>query len=133
MKPFSQKILRKLYNHTSLKHAEGGVRFSVKNRLSPGVLHGVKYVVINGQEIQTNLVTITYEKETPRSMDQVNPDNPVEFPLGALLTFYIKMEPLNDGEHDIEIAFETYPFGRLDLVIRDSLNTGKKTSGAPAT
>ncbi len=115
---------------SSLKHADGGIRFSVKNRLSPGMLHGVTRVAIDGQEMQPDQVTIAYEKETPRRLDQLNPDRPIEFPLGALLTFRIEMSPLNEGQHDIEVAFETQPFGRLELVVRDALNTGEHATGA---
>jgi hydroxymethylglutaryl-CoA reductase (NADPH) len=130
MKSFPEKVLSKLYNHTSLRHADGGIRFSVKNRLSPGILHGVSRVAINGLVMQSDQVTITYEKETPRTLDQVSPDRPVEFPLGALLTFRIEMNVLSEGEHDIEVAFETQPFGRLELKVRDALNTGKHAAGA---
>lgn len=89
MKFISKKVLSKLYNHTSLRRTGGGIRFSVKNRLSPSMLHGFTRVAIDGQNIQNDLVTIAYEKETPWPSAQINPENPVEFPLGAMLTFYI--------------------------------------------
>jgi hydroxymethylglutaryl-CoA reductase (NADPH) len=130
MKFISEKVLSKLYNHTSLKPADGGIRFSVKNRLSPSTLHGITRVAIDGQNIQNDKVRIAYEKEAPRPSDQINPDSPVDFPLGALLTFHVEMEPLSDGEYDIAVTFETRPFGSLELIVRDALNTGRHTTGA---
>jgi hydroxymethylglutaryl-CoA reductase (NADPH) len=129
MKFFPKKVLSKLYNHTSLKHADGVVRFSVKNRLSPGTLQGVAQVAIDGRGIPNDKVTIACNGNAAIPISQINPDNPVDFPLGALLTFRLDMEPLAEGEHDIEVVFLTQPFGRLELEVRDALNTGKHTPG----
>jgi len=130
MKFIPKKVLSKLYNHTSLRQADGGIRFSVKNRLSPSMLHGITRVAINGQIIQNDQITISYEKEAARPVDQISESNPVHFPLGALLSFQIDMDILDKGEHDIEVSFETQPFGRLELAVRDALNTGEHASGA---
>ncbi len=129
MKFFPKKVLNKLYNHTSLKNAEDGVRFSVKNRLSPSALLEVTSVAIDGRDIPKDAVSIACDQDEPISLKLINPDQPIDFPLAALLTFYLNIEPLSEGEHDIEVIFNTQPFGQLKLEVTDALNTGKRTPG----
>jgi hydroxymethylglutaryl-CoA reductase (NADPH) len=127
---FPKKALKKLYNHTSLKHEGDGVSFSVKNRLSPASVVEVSHLAINGRDIPHERVTIAYNKEPPILLSQVTADHPVNFSLGDMLTFHLAGEKLTAGEHKIELDFLTRPFGQLQLAVSDSLNTGKHASGA---
>jgi hydroxymethylglutaryl-CoA reductase (NADPH) len=129
MKFFPKKVLNKLYNHTSLKNADGGVRFSVKNRLSPSVLLEVTCMAIDGRKIPKEDVSISCNQDASIPLDQVNPDKPIDFPLAALLTFHLDIEPLPEGQHDIQVVFNTQPFGQLKLEVSDALNTGKRAPG----
>ena len=129
MKFFSDKVVNKLYNHTSLKQVDGEVRFSVKNRLSPATLQEVSYLAIDGRDVPPDKVTIAGETGAAVPLSRINPENPLDFPLGTLLTFRLAVEPLSDGEHDIEVVFGTSPFGQLKLEVRDALNTGKHPPG----
>ncbi len=129
MKFFPKKVLNKLYNHTSLKNADGGVRFSVKNRLSPSVLLEVTCVAIDGLAIPKDKITIASNQNQARALELINPDEPIDFPLAALLTFRLDIEPLSEGQHDIQVIFNTQPFGQLKLEVRDALNTGERTPG----
>jgi hydroxymethylglutaryl-CoA reductase (NADPH) len=130
MKIFPKKVLNKLYNHTSLRHAECGVRFSVKNRLSPTVLQEISHLALNGRDIPIDKVTVTFNTDANIPLGRINPENPIDFPLGALLTFHLGVEPLPAGEHDIEVTFDTLHFGQLQLEVRDALNTGKRIPGS---
>jgi hydroxymethylglutaryl-CoA reductase (NADPH) len=129
MKLFPQKVLNRLYNHTSLKHSDGKVRFSVKNRLSPATLQEVSRVVVDGREIPQGNISVASNSDAAIPVSRINQDNPVDFPLGALLTFQLDVEPLSGGEHDIEVKFSTRPFGDLELKVSDSLNTGEHAPG----
>jgi len=129
MKSFPKTVLNKLYNHTSLKNADGGVRFSVKNRLSPSVLLEVTNVAIDGRDIPRDNVAIACNQGENVALNLINPDNPIDFPLAALLTFHLNVEPLSEGDHDIEVVFNTQPFGQLKLEVTDALNTGKRAPG----
>ena len=122
---FPKSILSKLYNRSSLRHADGGVHFSVKNRLSPTRLQEISHMAINGQKIPHDNVTITCNEQASMPLKRINLENPIEFPLGALLTFHLDIEPLPEGLHDIEVAFVTQHFGQLKLAVRDTLNTGQ--------
>ena len=125
MKLLPKNVLNRLYNHTSLRHSGGKVRFSVKNRLSPATLQEVSRVAINGREIPRGNVTVASNSDAAIPLSLINQDNPMDFPLGDLLTFRLDMEPLTEGEHDIEVNFITRPFGELELKVSDALNTGE--------
>jgi hydroxymethylglutaryl-CoA reductase (NADPH) len=127
---FPKKALSKLYNHSSLRHAGGGVSFSVKNRLSPATVVGISRVAINGRDVPNDKGTVTRSNAAPMLLTQISPENPIDFPLGDMLTFKLGLEPLSEGEHNIEVDFQTRPFGQLKLEVSDALNTGKQASGS---
>lgn len=122
---FPKKVLRKLYNHTSLKHAGGDVCISVKNRLSPGWTHGISRVAINGQYDSRAKVTIASSSVPSMQIGKTSPENPIDFSLGDMLTFSLGVEPMSGGEQTIEVDFQTLPFDQLQLKVSDSLNFGK--------
>jgi len=122
-------ILNKLYNHGSLKNIENKVRFSVKNRLSPSSLRCISLIEIDGQEIPLDKLSVSFEDSSPVPVSQISPDNPVDFPLGALFTFYLDIDPLEEDRHDIIVVFDSKPFGKLRLVVNDALNTGERDPG----
>jgi len=123
MQSIPKSLFSKLYNRTSLRNVDGGVRFSVKNRLSPAVLHGISEVVINGQPVAHDRITISFEANELLPLGMVNPDNPLDFPLGALVNFYLDIDALVDGQHELSVVFDAPPFGRIDLEVCDSLKT----------
>jgi len=114
-------ILKKLYNRSSLRNVDGGVCFSIKNRLMPAALEQVHRVVLNGQLIPGDQVAIGSSTGAEYPANQINPDSPVDFPLASLLTFHLTTESLNEGKHELELIFECQPFGKLKLEVSDSL------------
>jgi len=130
MQPIPNSILGKMYNRTSLRNADGRVRFSVKNRLSPSVLHGISQISINGQPIAQEKIWYSVEAEESQPLREIRPDKPLDFPLGVLLHFYLDMEPLAEGLHEINLVLETSPFGSISLEVRDALKTGLAAPGA---
>ena len=113
-------ILKKLYNRASLKNTNGGVGFSIRNRLSPASLERVERVVLNGQSVPVNKVSLKLTDGLTYPADQLDPGNPVDFPLASLLTFHLDVEALAEGRHELELVFECQPFGKLNLVISDT-------------
>jgi len=97
---FPKKALSKLYNHTSLRQANGVVSFSVKNRLSPATVFGISRVAIHGRDIPVDKGTVTCNNAPPMLLSEVSLDNPIDFPLGDMLTFKLILEPLSEGEHN---------------------------------
>ena len=123
-------VLNKLYNRTSLRNADGVVQFSVKNRLSPAALQQVTRVALDGRVVPEDKIAVACDAGLAFAASGISPDSPVDFPLGTLLTFDLAVEPLGEGQHDIEVVFEAPPFGRMNLEVSDSLKT---TAHAPGT
>jgi hydroxymethylglutaryl-CoA reductase (NADPH) len=123
-------ILNKLYNRTSLRNDPSGVCFSVKNRLSPARLDQVSHVVLDGRSIDVGLITLSVDGGAPMPAGQISPDQSIDFPLGTLLSFRLDIPPLDEGEHDLEIAFHAPPFGKLKLGIHDALKTSVPAPGS---
>ena len=122
-------ILKKLYNRASLKNTSAGVSFSIRNRLSPASLERIEKVVLDGQSIALNKVSLKFTTGTTYPADHVDPENPVDFPLASLLTFNLDIDALQKGEHELELVFVCRPFGRLKLGISDVLGEGALEPG----
>ena len=97
-----KSVLSKLYNRTSLRNDDGGVRFSIKNRLSPAKLGGISQISINSVAIPAEGITVSVESGEPMPLADVNSAAPTDFPLGTLVNFFLDIDPLllclrNDG------------------------------------
>ena len=112
-------LLKKLYNRSSLRNTASGVRFSVKNRLSPASLKKVKPVILNGEAIPVEQVSVSIDGGEFIRMDRLTAGSPLDFPLGTLLTFDVSVEPLDDVEQSLELSFEVDPFGVLEFSVSD--------------
>jgi hydroxymethylglutaryl-CoA reductase (NADPH) len=119
-------ILSKLYNRTSLRNSGDTVQFSVKNRLSPATLRRVTRVELNGEPVELDRIEVRAEQADPMPATFISAENALDFPLGTMLTFNLKIDPLDEGEHDVAVIFESHPFGELKLAVNDRLNTGQR-------
>ena len=64
-------ILKQLYTFGSLKNVNGGVQFSVKNRLSDATLTGLNSIKFDGQAIPLDGVTIILEDGATLTVDEI--------------------------------------------------------------
>lgn len=129
MQSIPMSVLGKLYNRTSLRNENGCVRFSLKSRLAPAVLSEISQVAINGRPVKQDSIQIAVEAGEAIPLNNINVDNPLDFALGTLLTFYLDIEPLTEGHHELNVVFEAQPFGRVSLEVRDALKTRQATPG----
>ncbi|HKL51415.1 MAG TPA: hydroxymethylglutaryl-CoA reductase [Wenzhouxiangellaceae bacterium] len=123
-------LLKKLYNRSSLRNTSSGVRFSVKNRLSPAKLKRVKPLVLNGEAIPVEQVTVAVDGGDPVQLDRLTAHSSMDFPLGTLLTFDVSIGPLSDAEHSLALAFEVEPFGMLEFSVSDRPRRAQHAPGA---
>lgn len=115
-------LLKKLYTLGSLKNADEGVQFSVKNRLSDAELIGLRNIAINGAPVALDRVSLVLSDGRTLSPDQISASNPIAFPLRATVTIQTPLPALPLGKHEIEIAFETKPFGKLQFKVEDAIS-----------
>ncbi|WP_376694694.1 hydroxymethylglutaryl-CoA reductase [Wenzhouxiangella sp. EGI_FJ10305] len=119
-------MLKRLYNRSSLRNTDGGVVFSIKNRLSPARLEAVEHLKLDGDEVALENVRLSVEGATPLRLSEL-PGDGLDFPLGTLLVLELGVDPLGEGEHDIELSFQASPFGKLTLSVTDALQAGKRS------
>jgi hydroxymethylglutaryl-CoA reductase (NADPH) len=113
-------LLKQLYTFGSLKNAPDGVQFSMKNRLSDATVTGLRGIRINGQEIPLHDVEVRVEDGVFQS-HQITADRPLSFPLRHTLQIVARRAALPLGKHDIEIVFDSKPFGKLKLSVQDAI------------
>lgn len=123
-------VLSKLYNRTSLRNTDKAVQFSVKNRLSPATLRKVTRFEVDSQPVELERIVISPEGKAPFPVTQITSKKPVDFPLGAHLTFSLDVPFLEQGRHQLTVVFDTQPFGELKLAVSDTLNTGERSPQA---
>ena len=110
-------LLKRLYTTGSLKNTEQGVQFSIKNRLSDAELVAVGGVAIDGIPVPPQALSLDLGEGRMLSPDHVSADRPLAFPLRTVVTIRAGVEPLPLGKHEIEIAFEAKPFGKLKFSV----------------
>lgn len=115
-------LLRQLYTFSSIKNVPGGVSFSIKNRLSDATLIRLVAVRINGQVVPLEQVELRLDGVIRTDPSQVSDEHPVDFPLRRVVDLVVFREHLPKGKHQIEIEFETRPFGHLRLKVEDSIS-----------
>ena len=123
------RILSKLFNRTSLKNCGNKVCFSIKNRLAPATLTGISKIAIDGSEVGLDLVNVSCDDDSSIPVTTITPDRPVDFPLGTLLSFFMDIESLDPGTHELALVFTAEPYGKLSLAVSDDLNTGEHAPG----
>ena len=123
-------LLQKLYNRSSLRNVGDGVRFSVKNRLSPASLKRISRIALNGESLNGDSVLVSVDSGPRMPIGQITPDAPVDFPLGTQLTLDLRTPPLSEGKHRIDLSFETDPFGKLEFHVKDALRSATQDPNA---
>ena len=117
-------LLKQLYTFGSLKNAEHGVQFSIKNRLSDAQVTGLRGIRIDGQEIPLHEVEVHLDDQVIQT-HQITDVQPVAFPLRGTLHIVARRPQLPVGKHEIEISFESKPFGKLKFAVQDSIAEAK--------
>ena len=117
-------ILRRLYTNGSLQNIDGGVQFALKNRLSDAELTRISEVQINGDDVPLDELLVDFGEGQAVPASELEGRNPVDFPLRKELSLRVPRPSLEKGKHQIKLAFETKPFGRLSFKVTDLLSDG---------
>ena len=115
-------VLRQLYTFGSLQRQNGGVQFSLKNRLADATLTRLAAVEFDGREVPLHDVTVQLDGGQAVPGVQVGSSGPLPFPLRQVVHIRANgVQPEADGTHRIRVAFETDEFGTLDVKVKDSV------------
>lgn len=115
-------LLRQLYTTNSLSNIEGGVRFSMKNRLSDATLTGLVRVAFNGRDVPHDAIQLELGDGKSKPAATLSASTPLPFPLRQAVHVISKIPHLPEGKHRIEVAFDTKPFGQLTLEVEGAIS-----------
>lgn len=119
--PIPSMLLRQLYTLGSLKNIDGGVQFSIKNRLTDVEFSELQTIKINGVEVPKESLTIDFGDGTTLKATDVSDSNPISFPLRRVLAINAAVQNLPHGKHKIEIGAKAKGFGSLKFEVEDSI------------
>jgi hydroxymethylglutaryl-CoA reductase (NADPH) len=119
-------VLRQLYTFGSLRNVESGVQFSLKNRLSDAQLTGLRGIRIDGRDVPIEQMRLRLDDGTEYEPGDVSEERAVAFPLRQVVHVIAQGETLEKGKHEIEVAFESKPFGRLKFSVQDAIADRKE-------
>jgi hydroxymethylglutaryl-CoA reductase (NADPH) len=115
-------LLKRLYTVGSLRNTHGGAQFALKNRLSDAELVSLRSIAIDGQTVALDQVHLDLEDGRVLLADQVDATHPLPFPLSSTVTIHTGAGRLLHSKHEIEIAFEARPFGKMKLKVEDAIS-----------
>ena len=114
-------LLRQLHTFGSLRNDPDGVRFAVKNRLSNASLTGLRRLKFDGRDVPLSAVTLELSDGRTLTPEELSRE-PLDFPLRMTLDILCDVDPLSLGKHNIEVHFDTTPFGKLKLKVEDAIS-----------
>jgi hydroxymethylglutaryl-CoA reductase (NADPH) len=115
-------LLKQLYTFGSLANVEGGVRFTLKNRLSDVSVTGVRRISIDGVEADLGGVVLELGDGREVSAQSVAERSPVDFPLRGVVAVRLDgFAPLAVGNHELALGFDTGGFGELSFKVADAI------------
>ena len=109
-------LLGRLYTMGSLDTDDAGFGFAVKNRLFAATLTAVDRLVVDGVEVDLAAVTVRYDD---RSVPANDLGDGIDFSLRAELAVTVAGPRLDEGPHELAVAFRAEPFGDLAFEFRD--------------
>jgi hydroxymethylglutaryl-CoA reductase (NADPH) len=114
-------LLQTLYTVGSLRNTDNGAQFCLKNRLRDAEVTQLRAIAIDGGAIALDKVRLGLSDERLVTASQVDGAHPLPFPLRSTVTVHTSMAVLRNGRHEIEMEFETRPFGHLHLKVEDAV------------
>ncbi|HEX9940996.1 MAG TPA: hydroxymethylglutaryl-CoA reductase [Thermoanaerobaculia bacterium] len=123
-------ILKQMYTLGSLENVEDGVRFSLKNRLSNATLTRLSELRIDSRTVPLDRLTLELNGARVAA-SSIGPNNAIAFPLAKVVNVHARTEPLEKGQHEISLAFDTTPFGSLSFKVKDAIAEKVKRTTVP--
>ena len=111
-------LLRRLYVKGSLKNAENGFEFQLRNRLGSGYARKMLPLAVDGEEVPLEATYFIVDgQETPFSM--VSESNTFTLALNKAITIQVDGMALEPGPHKIGMGFEVPGLGALRFAFND--------------
>ncbi|MFV0388468.1 MAG: hydroxymethylglutaryl-CoA reductase [Pyrinomonadaceae bacterium] len=119
--PIPRMLLRQLYTYHSLKNIDGGVKFSIKNRLTDVKFAKLNAVSINNEKITPEKITLVFADGITINAADVSEDNPIDFPLRTTMDVHCAIGNLEHGKYKINISVKAKGYGALQFEVEDAI------------
>jgi hypothetical protein len=115
-------LARQFYVYGSLRNTATGWELQAQNPMGSGTLVGVGKMRVDGNAIPAEAVTAqrSGDAEPIRAVD-VTRFKPVSIFKGDSVTLHVTGEPLNKGEHTLDVELYEVNLGRLAFSITDNI------------
>ncbi len=114
-------VLKKLYVKGSLRTEEDGFALDLKNSIAPGTIAAFAGLDVDGQAIDSAQVTLVPPSGDPRAADDISPQSPLPFSVGAAITLRVAGQTLDPGPHELVVHVVVQEVGPLDIPLSDTL------------
>jgi hydroxymethylglutaryl-CoA reductase (NADPH) len=114
-------ILKKLYVKGSLRVEGDGLALDVKNTIAPGIILSVQGLELDGVPVDLPRLKIAQPDGPARSVEEISPQAPLPFPLGATFSLQAAGVSLDPGAHHLKIRVEVQDVGPIDIPVDDQV------------
>lgn len=113
-------LLRRLYVKGSLRNANGGFEFDLKNTLGSGNAEQVLPLTLDDEELPVESTTFIADgAATP--FDKVSAASPMTLGMNKTVTIAFAGRALPPGKHKLGIGFVVPGMGRLEFDVTDAI------------
>lgn len=113
-------VLKQLYTFGSMKNTDGGVKFTLKNRLSDAKVTSIRSLSIGSVEVPLEKITLLMGEQS-FAVSEVSEQDFLDFPLKSTIDVHAAIGNLAEGRHEIKLGFKAKPFGKLNLKVEGSI------------
>ena len=116
-------LLRRLYVKGSLKNADGGFEFELKNSLGSDSAHKMEPLVLDGVELPTESTYFTLDGRE-MAFSEVSRENTFTLAMQKTITIWVDRVSLDPGPHKIQMGFEVHGVGAMRFDFTDVVADG---------
>lgn len=113
-------LLRRLYVKGSLRNANGGFEFDLKNSLGSGYAEQVLPLTVDGELMPVEAARFVVDGEAMR-FDEVSAERPMTLALNRLVTIGVTGRALPEGKHKLGIGFIVTGMGKMEFDVTDAI------------
>ncbi|HYM14021.1 MAG TPA: hydroxymethylglutaryl-CoA reductase [Dehalococcoidia bacterium] len=122
-------LLRRLYVKGSLRNANGGFAFDLKNSLGSGYAEAMLALTLDGEELPPEASMFVIDgKGTP--FGEVSAANPMSLAMNKSVTIEVGGKTLTPGKHKLGIGFVVSGMGALQFEVTDAIDGGSAEDDA---
>lgn len=118
-------LLRRLYVKGSLRNANGGFEFDLKNSLGSGYAEAVLPLTLNGDDIPLAGTRFVIDGDAPIGFDEVSAERPMTLAMNKTVTIMVDGRSLPPGKHKIGMGFIVTGMGKMAFDVTDAIDDAR--------